>query len=78
MAKPLPNMHKVLRFIHLLVYVCVCVLSTCMSVHHVCAWCLKKPEDDVRTHGTGVTDSCEPPDVCWELNPGPLEEKLCF
>jgi hypothetical protein len=22
-----------------------------------------------------VTDSCEPPCGCWELNPGPLEEQ---
>ena len=25
--------------------------------------------------GTGVTDSCELPCGCWELNPGPLEEQ---
>ena len=24
---------------------------------------------------TPVTDGCEPPCVCWELNPGPLEEQ---
>jgi len=23
-----------------------------------------------------ITDSCEPPYVCWELNSGPLEEQL--
>ncbi|ERE79937.1 E3 ubiquitin-protein ligase [Cricetulus griseus] len=27
-----------------------------------------------RSLGTGVTDSCEPPCQCWELNPGPLQE----
>ena len=25
--------------------------------------------------GTGVTDSCEPPCVCWKSNPGPQEEQ---
>ncbi|ERE77141.1 E3 ubiquitin-protein ligase [Cricetulus griseus] len=28
----------------------------------------------VRSPGTGVTDSCELPCGCWELNRGPLEE----
>jgi hypothetical protein len=26
-----------------------------------------KPEDGTRSHGTGVTDNCEPPCACWEL-----------
>ena len=29
----------------------------------------------IRSPGTGVTDSCELPYGCWELNPGPLEEQ---
>ena len=29
----------------------------------------------VKVFGTGVTDSCELPCGCWELNPGPLEEQ---
>ena len=31
--------------------------------------------EDVRYPGTGVTDSCELPCGCWELNPGALEEQ---
>ena len=44
---------------------------------HVCAplTCLVRPEGGDRSPGTGVTDSCEPPRGCWELNPGPLEEQ---
>ena len=29
----------------------------------------------VRSSGTGVTDSCELPCGCWELNTYPLEEQ---
>ena len=31
--------------------------------------------EGVRFPGAGVTDSCEPPCGCWELNLGPLEEQ---
>ena len=31
--------------------------------------------ESVRCPGTGVTDSCELPCGCWELNSGPLEEQ---
>jgi len=31
-----------------------------------------------RSPGTGVTDSCELPCGCWELNSGPLQEQLVF
>jgi hypothetical protein len=30
------------------------------------------PEEGIRT----ITDGCEPPCGCWELNSGPLEEQL--
>ena len=29
----------------------------------------------VRAPGNGVTDSCELPCGCWDLNPGPLGEQ---
>ena len=29
----------------------------------------------MRVSGFGVTDSCELPCGCWELNPGPLVEQ---
>lgn len=27
-----------------------------MTVHTVCVWSLQKPEEDLESHGTGVTD----------------------
>jgi hypothetical protein len=34
-----------------------------------------RPEEGIRSSGTGVTDSCELLSGCWELNHGPLEEQ---
>lgn len=31
------------------------VLPECISVHQVCAWCLRRPEEDPGFPGTGVT-----------------------
>ena len=49
---------------------CVCVraraLVFCLDV------CLY---EGARSSGTGVTDCCELPCGCWELNKGPLEEQ---
>jgi hypothetical protein len=33
--------------------------------------------EGVRSSGTGVTDRCELPCGCWELNLGPLKEQSC-
>lgn len=46
--------------------------------YHVHAWCLKRPEDGIRYHETGVTDSCESACGFWELNSGSLEDQLVF
>lgn len=35
------------------------ILLTCMSVHHVCAQCLRRSEEGVGCPGTGVTNSRE-------------------
>ncbi|CAO2634374.1 E3 ubiquitin-protein ligase NEDD4, partial [Lemmus lemmus] len=37
-------------------------------------FCLDKTEEGVGSPGSEVTDGCEPPCGCWELNPGSLEE----
>lgn len=43
---------------------------------HVCAWCLSRPEEDVRSLGAAVTDDgCELSQGCWESNSGLLEEQ---
>jgi hypothetical protein len=44
----------------------------------VCARCLQKSEEGVRSTGTGVTDGCKLPSGCWELNLRPLEEQPLF
>jgi hypothetical protein len=48
----------------------VCLHTTCVP------YCPQRPEDSgVRCPGNGVTDSCEPPCRCWELNLDPLKEQ---
>lgn len=37
-------------------FICVCMQTICMQY-------LLRPEEGIRFHGTGVTGSCEPPDV---------------
>jgi hypothetical protein len=46
-----------------------------MSVHHLHAWCLQRPEEGVVSSGTGVIDGRELPCGCLELNLSPLEEQ---
>jgi len=41
----------------------MCVLPACMSIHHVCAWCLWKPEG-VTHSGTRVTNGRALPCGC--------------
>jgi hypothetical protein len=48
----------------------------CKYVYCLCAWYPQKPEKGARSSETGVTISCEPPLRNWELNLGPLEEKV--
>ena len=36
---------------------------------------VQRPEDCIRYPGTGVTDDCELPCGCQELNSGPVEEQ---
>lgn len=55
---------------------CASVLHACMSVHHICAWCCQRPEEGVRSRGTGVTNSCELTRGHWQLNLDPLEEQI--
>lgn len=44
----------------------VSVLSTCMCMHHVHIYCMWRPQKDIRSPGTRVTDHCEPPAGCWD------------
>lgn len=49
------------------------VLSENMSVHHIHALCLWRPEEDIGCPETGVNDVCEPP-MGAESNPSPWED----
>lgn len=49
-------------------------LHICMCAHvSMCPW---TSEEGVGSPGTGVTDGCEPPCICRELNGGPLQQQL--
>lgn len=56
-------------------FMCIGVLSACMSVPRIYAWCLRRPKKDIRSSGTGVINSCESPCQRWELNLSLLEEQ---
>lgn len=45
------------------------------AVYHLHAWCPQRTEEGIASPETGVTDSCEPPRVYWELNLGPRQEQ---
>lgn len=63
------------RKVALTYFMGVATLTTCMSVDHMHARCSHKPHVGNGFPGTTVTYSCEPPCVCWNPNPGPLEEE---
>ena len=56
-------------------FTCMGVLLACMSVHHMCAWCVCKLEEGVRVPVSRITDDWGLPGRWWELNPDPLEEQ---
>jgi hypothetical protein len=59
------------RTVILTVVLCLCIyMHICMCTIH--SWCLKRSEEGIRSHETGVRDSCEPAWECWEPNLGSL------
>ena len=54
-----------------LLYVCKCFTW----VYYMYASCPWRAEDGIGSLRTGLTDSCELPYGCWELNLWPLEEQ---
>ena len=54
---------------------CMGVLLPCMSMYCVLAWCWWRPEEAIRSPGTGVTDGCEQLCGCWDSNPNPLKKQ---
>lgn len=63
--------HKVLFYFS---FIYVAVFLHCVSVCHEHAVPLV-PKEGVRSPETRVTNCCEPPYRCWELNLGTLEEQ---
>jgi hypothetical protein len=51
------------------------ILSTRIYVYNISAWYPWKSEEGIRFFGTGVTDGCELPFGCLELNLDPLQEQ---
>lgn len=53
------------------------ISQQCMYFFKLWVWefCLDKTEDGGGSPGSDVTDTCEPPCGCWELNPNSLEEE---
>ena len=53
------------------------ILLACMSVYQMHAWCPEKADEGSEPSGTGIADSCEPPDVgkqtwvLWKRNQCP-------
>lgn len=51
----------------------ICMLYFCLHVSTPQSHLVPvEPEEGVKSPGTEVSDSCELPCVCWELNPGHL------
>lgn len=50
-------------------------MGICMTVYHVCAWYLWRPEEGTGYPETEITDGCELPHGGWEPNPVPLQDQ---
>lgn len=49
--------------IYFSVFMCMDILPVCIYGHHVCAWCLRRPES-VGSPRMGVSAGFEPPRGC--------------
>lgn len=50
-----------------------CVLPTCMSAHHLCAWDPRRPKYPIRSPGIGIEEGYESACGHWEPNLGSLK-----
>lgn len=66
------------HFFKCICFMCISVLLTCMSGHHVCAWCSQRLEEDIRSPRTRSIDSCDHPCGCRESHMGSLEQQPVF
>ena len=67
-----------LKILFYMYFICMDILPACISVHCNHAWYSLRSEEDIRFPGTGVTDACEPPCECLELDPAPQEGQPVF
>lgn len=60
-----------------LIFICMCKCFAYMHVHMytTCIQCFWRSEEEGRSQGTRIRDSCELPLVCWESNSGHLQEQ---
>lgn len=65
-----------LKKIYLLYWMCMVILSACVSVHHVCDWCPQRPEEGIRSPGIWVADHYKLLCGFCESNLVPLGEQL--
>lgn len=65
-------------YFHLLIFYFMhkSVLSACVSIYHICAWCSWRSEVGIRSPRIGVMDSYEPLYGYWKLNPGSFQEQV--
>jgi hypothetical protein len=56
------------------IFMCLSVLSACVHAYHM-GTVPTEAREGIWSFGTGVTDGCEPPCECWELNLSLLDEQ---
>lgn len=56
---------------------CSGVLSACLYVHYVHAWCLWRSEEGIGSPGTGIMDGCETLYGYWGSDQDPRSNKCC-
>lgn len=54
---------------------CVDLQPAYMFMHRMPVWHSQRPKKGIRFFEIGVTDSCDGPCGCWELNSCPLKEQ---
>jgi hypothetical protein len=61
-------------FLILYYLMCIVILPSCMYIYYMRVWCPQRWEEDVRSPGTVITNSCEPLYGHLELDLDPLQE----
>lgn len=65
---------RVLFFSLFFKFMCISVILACGSMYHSHAWCPRRSEEGIRSHGIEVKDGSESPCMCCELL-CPLQEQ---